>query len=383
MNLHHIPIDDSQTCLPFLYWIPKMHKTPSKQRFIAASHSCTTKPLSKMITFCLKLIQNTCTNFCKVINKTRGFNRMWIVNNSVEVLDQISGCNKRNKVRNVRTYDFSTLYTSIPHKSLKEQLTWVINQCFNESSRKFIRIDKYSANWSKTRGKTNTTWNKDELINHMKWLISNIYVVCGDSLFKQVIGIPMGTDCAPFLANLYLYSYEYQWLVKKYENKEFDILRKFNYCFRYIDDLLCINNDQFMDSVMKEIYPKELSLTSDNAVLKAHYLDLDLDIVHDKIEYKLFDKRDAFGFSIVNFPDLSGNIPNKQSYGVFVSQLIRYARCCQHLKDFVDRTKLLIEKLTNQGFKRHLLKNTFKKFSIEHYELLFKYSVSSTTIFCL
>ena len=129
----------------------------------------------------------------------------------------------------------------------------------------------------------------------------------------------MRTDCAPFLANLYLYSYEYQWLVKKYENKEFDILRKFNYCFRYIDDLLCINNDQFMDSVMKEIYPKELSLTSDNAVLKAHYLDLDLDIVHDKIEYKLFDKRDAFGCSILNFPDLSGNILNKQSYEVFVS----------------------------------------------------------------
>ena len=137
-----------------------------------------------MITFCLTLIQNTCTNVCKVINKTRGFNRMWIVNNSVEVLDQISGCNKRNKVRNVRTYDFSTLYTSIPHKSLKEQLTWVINQCFNESSRKFIRIDNYSATWSKTRGQTNTTWNKDELINHMKWLINNIYVVVIPCLAK-------------------------------------------------------------------------------------------------------------------------------------------------------------------------------------------------------
>ena len=103
-----------------------MHNTPSKQRFIAASHSCTTKPLSKMITFCLKLIQNTCTNFCKVINKTCAFNRIWIVNNSVKVVDQIPRCNKRNKVRNVRTYDCSTLYTSIPHKSLKEQLTWVI-----------------------------------------------------------------------------------------------------------------------------------------------------------------------------------------------------------------------------------------------------------------
>ena len=89
-----------------------------------------------------------------------------------------------------------------------------------------------------------------------------------DSLFRQTIGIPMGTDCAPFLANLYLYSYEYQWLLKKYENKEFEKLKKFNYCFRYIDDLLCINNDQLMDSMMKEIYPKELALTSDNACLQ-------------------------------------------------------------------------------------------------------------------
>ena len=57
--------------------------------------------------------------------------------------------------------------------------------------------------------------NKDELINHVNWLIANIYVVCGDSMFKQVIGIPMGTDCAPFLANLFLFSYEYEWLTKK------------------------------------------------------------------------------------------------------------------------------------------------------------------------
>ena len=104
----------------------QMHNTHSKQRFIAASHSCTTKHLSTMISFCLKLIQTTCTNFCKVINKTCAFNRIWIVNNSFKVVDQIPRCNKRNKVRNVRTYDCTTLYTSIPHKSLKEHLTWVI-----------------------------------------------------------------------------------------------------------------------------------------------------------------------------------------------------------------------------------------------------------------
>ena len=76
MSKHNIKIEDDQKRLPFLYWIPKMHKTPSKQRYIAASHSCSTKPLSKMITYCLKLIQQTHTNYCKTIAKDCGYNRM-------------------------------------------------------------------------------------------------------------------------------------------------------------------------------------------------------------------------------------------------------------------------------------------------------------------
>ena len=137
----------------------------------------------------------------------------------------------------------------------------------------------------------------------------------------------MGTDCAPFIANLFLYSYESEWMDKTLENKDFDMSYKFNHCYRYIDDLLCINNDQTMDEVMSDIYPKELSLTSDDAILTVNYLDLRIAIKDSKIHTSLFDKRDAFGFKIVNFPYLTGNIPNKQSYGVCVSQLVRYARC--------------------------------------------------------
>ena len=182
------------------------------------------------------------------------------------------------------------------------------------------------------------------------------------------------------LANLYFYSYEYQWLEKKYEKKEFDDLKKFNFCFRYIDDLLCINNDQLMDNAIHEIYPKELALTSDDAILNTHYLDLDLQIINNKLNSKLFDKRDAFGFKIVNFPYLCGNIPTKQSYGVFVSQIIRYARCCQKLSDFVERTKILIGRLTKQGFKIFNLVRVFKKFTITYYELLFKYNIPSSSL---
>ena len=380
MEKHNIDLDESQLKLPFLYWIPKMHKIPSKQRYIAASHSCSTKPLSKMITFCLKLIQQTHQNHCKAIARNNGVNRMWIVENSVEVMNKITGI-KKGLAKNIRTYDFSTLYTSIPHSKLKQQLAWVIKEAFNDKSRQFIRIGRGSARWSSSRGKANDLcWDKDELIGHIKWLIDNIYVVCGDSMFRQVIGIPMGTDCAPFLANLFLFAYEYKWLKERFDKKEFDVLKKFQLCFRYIDDLLCINNDQLMDDVMTNIYPKELSLTSDDAVLQSHYLDLDLEIRNGNIHSKLFDKRDAFGFSIINFPDLSGNIPAKQSYGVFVSQLIRYGRCCMHAVDFIARTKILVHKLQNQGFKPQQLKRVFEKFAKCNYELLFKYDQSISDI---
>ena len=338
MKDHNILVSSTQKQLPFLYWIPKMHKTPSKQRYIAASHSCSTKPLSKKITFCLKLIQQTLVNYCTHISKTRKINPMWIVDNSIEVLRKIKESNK-NKTRNVRTYDFSTLYTSLPHKKLKERIAQVINQCFNNEGRRYIHINGQHASCKKARGKSSNVWDASTLISHVHYLIDNIYVKCGDTLFQQVIGIPMGTDCAPFLANLFLYSYEFDWMYKMLDDKKFDILAKFKYCFRYIDDLLCINNDQLMDTFMSEIYPQELSLTSDDTILATNYLDLRLEIKHDNIHTSLFDKRDAFGFEIVNFPNLSGNIPRKESYGVFVSQLIRYARC-DALAGFVSRTPL-------------------------------------------
>ena len=124
----------------------------------------------------------------------------------------------------------------------------VINQCFNNDGRRYIHINGNNTRWKRARGKSNDVWDSNTLINHINYLIDNIYVKCGDTLFQQIIGIPMGTDCAPFLANLFLYSYEYEWMLKMLNNKKFDVLKKIQYCFRYIDDLLCINNDQLMDT---------------------------------------------------------------------------------------------------------------------------------------
>ena len=90
---------------------------------------------------------------------------------------------------------------------------------------------------------------------------------------------------------------------------------------------MLINNDNFLKSHKHDTYPKELDLTSDDKDdQQVHFLDLDILIVGKGFSYKIYDKRDNFDFPIVNYPDLSGNSPSRQSYSVFISQLVRYAR---------------------------------------------------------
>lgn len=102
-----------------------------------------------------------------------------------------------------------------------------------------------------------------------------------------------------------------------------------NFSFRYIDDVLSLNNLQFKD-YLHQIYPSELEFkeTTDTPAL-ASYLDLYLYIDNSgRLKSKLYDKHDDFDFPIVNFPFLSSNIPTSPAYGVYISQLIRYCRAC-------------------------------------------------------
>ena len=94
---------------------------------------------------------------------------------------------------------------------------------------------------------------------------------------------------------------------------------------------------------MNDIYPKELDLKHENSGndKSASYLDLKSDVTNKEITKSLYDKRDDFPFKIVNFPNLSGNIPQDGSYGVFIAQTLRYAKACSKYTDFIERTLIL------------------------------------------
>jgi hypothetical protein len=187
----------------------------------------------------------------------------------------------------------------------------------------------------------------------------------------------MGTNCAPLLADLLLYSFEadfIQGLPKKSKKK---LARSFNFTFHYIDDVLSLNNSRFGDFVDR-IYPIELEIkhTTDTD-RSASYLNLQLEIdSKDRLRTKLYDIRDDFNFPIVNFPFICSNIPAASAYGVYLSQMIRYSRTCGSYQDFRDRGLLLTRKLRNQGFLLVKLKSSLRTFYGRHHDFVDRYGIS-------
>ena len=129
--------------------------------------------------------------------------------------------------------------------------------------------------------------------------------------------------------------------------------------------------------------PKELTISkTTKSTSVASYLDLLF--TRDKsnnITTKLDDKRDAFVFHIVNFPFMSSNIPSAPAYGVYASQLIRYAHCCSNYSDFLSRHTALVTRLLSQGYKVNRLSNTFKKFYDRRTDLVGQYKKNVCQMF--
>ena len=146
--------------------------------------------------------------------------------------------------------------------------------------------------------------------------------------------------------------------------------------------LISFNNKRFKEFI-SNIYPKKLTISeTTESTSVASYLDLLF--TRDRsnnITTKLYDKRDAFGFHIVNFPFMSSKIPSAPAYGVDASQLVRYARCCSSDSDFLIHHRALVKRLLSQGYKVNRLSNTFKKFYGRHTDLVGQYKKNVCQMF--
>ena len=222
----------------------------------------------------------------------------------------------------------------------------------------------------------------------LHYLLDNIFIRFGSKLYRQIIGFPMGTNCAPLVADLFLFCYERDFMLSLSDNNQTDIIEAFNSTSRYLDYLLNIDNPYFeqmvgqiyptelqlnkanstdteapfldlnlsitsgivsskiydkrddfnFEQMVGQIYPTELQLNKANSSdTEAPFLDLNLSITNGIVSSKIYDKRDDFNFEIVNFPFLDIDVPRSPSYGVYIHQLICFARVCSNVDDFNNR----------------------------------------------
>ena len=135
----------------------------------------------------------------------------------------------------------------------------------------------------------------------LTFLLDNTYNRFGSKLYGKIVGIPMGTYCAPLVVNLVLFSYERDLMLSLSDDNQFDVIEAFNSTSRYLDGLLNIDNN-FFDSTVNRIDPSELQLNKTNVSdTETSSLYLHLSISDGFVNTKIYDKRDDFDFNIVIF----------------------------------------------------------------------------------
>ena len=354
-----------------------MHKSPVKFRYITAGRDTFFSKMSITVSKCLKLLMKTAqTSFKYNIKGLKNCN--FVIDNREWVVEFLNLSNNNNDRKEISTWDFSMLYTKIPLGKLKDKVVKFVRKIYaiiSESKKAdFITTSEKSktAYFNKNRSKVNVSYSVDELIQKINCITDNSYILYRGKVYRQKIGIPMGTNCAPYLANIFLHTYEYAYMEKLVGEGDIETAILLSNTFRYQDDLIALNDNGMFRQHYKNIYPIEMTLENTNISKSVcTFLDLRISIFRGKFRYSSYDKPKDFNSDICNFPDLNGNIPYGNAYGVFLAQLVRFCDINSGIDTFYKDVKNMTIKLSRQCFENKTLLDTFIKFSIKY---LYKWS---------
>ena len=144
-----------------------------------------------------------------------GINQMWILKNSKELLDHLNSLNF-NLITNIKPFDFLTLCTTIPHQKLKIRIATFIRISFiHKKWKSEIQISSFRS-WGpyfvREHSESKSKYTEEDIIRMLVFLVDNIFVVFAGKVYQQIIGIPVGTNCAPLLAGIFLCLYEAEFI---------------------------------------------------------------------------------------------------------------------------------------------------------------------------
>ena len=270
LSSHGIKLHPDNKCLPYLYATTKMHKDPIKFRFITSGKNSSLTQLSVAVGLCLQRGLRIAKNHSKYNNKFHKRNDFYVIDSNQEVLDFMFQNNLCAGRKSITTFDFSTLYTSIPHDQLKSNLFKFVERIFSIKDKKYIVCNLYNKcayfSDSDSISRSYIKFSKSSLIECINYLIDNAFVIFNGSVYRQVIGIPMGTNAGPHVANIYLHQYEFEYFIVLYDQNLKVELAKLEHVFRFQDDLISFNDNGYLESCIANIYPVEMIVNKTNLI---------------------------------------------------------------------------------------------------------------------
>ncbi len=336
-----IPVDMTRQAMPHYVGTCKIHKDPPGMRFISSSNTSSMRPVSLMINKLLTQLLAGVDALVFAVFQSVGIDakwtqHSWILKNTAAAIPLINAWNAiyaSHSASHPRlyTYDFERLYTNIPSGDVHAKIVQLVGKVFaSHSQRAGIKVwDEAPAVWLKAaqmpardsdRHETGYAgkffiYDLDTIAEFLRHLLDNMYVQFGDQLLRQVVGTPMGTNCASLLANFYLAMYELAFLEnlanmaantmnpQAEPTQAKQILKSCLMTGRYIDDLLSINNPYLKFLLytnqtlfyhdLHGIYPDTLLLKCAHSGTKVPFMDISIrpSDLGGRLTTMLYDKR--------------------------------------------------------------------------------------------
>ena len=151
---------------------------------------------------CLKHV----IKYCEKVYERSGKNLFWSIKNSGDILDKFKA--EDFNASGLSTYDFSTIYTTLPHNLIKDKRIVLIERIFNREGSPYLACNDRNAFFTSENPKKYHAWSCQNVCDASILLLDSIFIRFGTNLFGQVVGIPMGTNCAPLVADSFLFCYE-------------------------------------------------------------------------------------------------------------------------------------------------------------------------------
>lgn len=372
--------DENNKAFPYLYWMPKLHK--SGARFIAGSSKCSTTKLSRLLSDCFLFILKVLRVKHDVELKQNGIRRFFLIESFQEVTKFISSfpC----KVHCVASGDFSTMYTAIPHDDLKIIIKETLLEAWAEGAASlslpvndvFMEWTPSSISWTQAPRHKNVSHSNFKhclsstaFFDLFVFLLDNIYLQNGDIILRQVVGVPMGTNSSPPIANLYLYGYENKFISKLISQNRTPEARRLHYMFRFLDDTCCVNNPlwtQYTSYSYEDggIYPRCLIYTATEKD-KQHTTFMGIKLsVHKSgnVSTEVYDKTQDFPFVVRKYPYIHSLMPPAVLNAVFTGQLHRIYNICSNPKLFLTGVSKMTNDILHRGVSPKTLLRLFRTF---------------------